>query len=199
MRTAALTLICASLLLSPGCGGRSASENTLAQTSAEMAKAGDQLARDLAEGKMPSGPVVPAEELAALLPDLPGWQMGEPKTQAASMGINVTVASAEYAKDDSSITLEISDSSASQLLLAPYIAMTKSAISEKTENGYRKTLSVGGSPAVEEWDGPGNTAHVTAIVAGRFVVKATAYGVADAAPARGAIEAVNLRKLEALK
>lgn len=189
------------LFAAGACGQSEASRQAeqVAQANNELAKAGDQLAKDLAAGKMPSGPVVSADKLVSVLPELPGWEKGEPKSETVTAGMTMTLASVEYSKGDSSIRLEISDSSANQLLLAPYIALTKTNVSERTDNGYRKTVTVGGSPGFEEWDGPGNSAEVMVIVGGRFVVKAKSYSVPDATSTRQAVEAVDARALAALK
>jgi len=77
--------------------------------------------------------------------------------------------------------------------------MIQSTSIEQPTNGYRKASTAGGFPAIEEWDGDAKSATLTAIVAGRFIVKANANEVSDIKLARAVIDAVDLKKLAALK
>ena len=113
--------------------------------------------------------------------------------------MSISTAQVTYTKGDSSVNLEITDTAMNQLVVGQMAAMIKSVNIEQPANGYRKASTVAGFPAIEEWDADTKNAELTVIVAGRFIVKANANDVSDIKPARAVIDAVDLKKLAALK
>ena len=190
-----LVSIAAVLVASAGCG----SSPNEAPPTAELAKAGEQLARDIASGKAASGPVVPFEKLMPFLPQIPGWERDEPKGELMTVGVTVSNASAKYTKGDSELEIEIGDSSMSSAFLAPYAAILRGEYSQKTAEGYTKATKVGGFPASEEWQHEVNWGEFKIIVAERFVVTVRGNAVPNVDAVRQAAETMDLKGLAAVK
>ena len=136
--------------------------------------------------------VVPHQTLESLLPNLPGWQRGEPQgeTDTAESVSRVTV---DYEKGPIRLSFEFMDSSMNDAMLA----MIKEAI--KGQDRAMKPTTLAGFPGAEEWTNESHQGTVHILVAGRFMVAVTGEGVADLATIRKAVEAIDLKKMAALK
>jgi hypothetical protein len=167
--------------------------------SAEMAEGLQQMAKGLQQMAQTAATPVPFETLMALLPEIPGWTRAEPSGETLTVPMAYSTAQARYAMGDSRLTLEIKDTALSQILLAPLSMFLTSGYAERSTDGFKQATTIGRHPGFEEWNAPSRRAEVTAVVAGRFIVKATAEDVAGIEPARRAVEAVDLTKLAALK
>ena len=139
------------------------------------------------------------EQLKALMPEISGWTRGKTSGQQMNMPVSFSQAEASYEKGDSSLKIEITDSALSQLLLMPLSMFMASGFEQKSDEGYTRASPIGGSPGFEEWTNDGKQGEVTAVVGGRFIVKATGRGVDGIEAVRKAVEAVNLSKLASLK
>ena len=136
----------------------------------------------------------------ALLPEHAGWTRSKPRGEQISMGIDMSRASGDYEKGESSIDLEITDSSFNQLFLAPLTAYLVKGYSERSNEGYRgKSEMIGGHPAFETWNSDSRRAEVIVVVANRFVVQATGHNVDNADAVRALAQAVDFSRLAALK
>ena len=149
--------------------------------------------------QLPQGKTVGYSQLQAFFPTIPDWTRGEATGDDVTVGMSISTAQVTYTKGDSSVNLEITDTAMNQLVVGQVAAMIKSVNIEQPANGYRKASTVAGFPAIEEWDADTKSAELTVIVAGRFIVKANANDVSDIKPARAVIDAVDLKKLAALK
>jgi X-X-X-Leu-X-X-Gly heptad repeat protein len=208
--------------LAAGCGGSDSRQSDGAdqvrqgaeqvQQGAEaMAKASGQTAEQMAQGmqqmaqgfqQMAQGAAKPVdfEQLKALLPEVGGWsRSGVRGEQRSGMGFASSRAEAHYAKDDASIELEITDTALSQLLLAPMSMFLATGYEERSDDGYKRATKIGTYPGFEEWNTGSKHGEVTAVIANRFIVKATGRDVADLAPVRQVVDAVSLSKLASLK
>lgn len=192
--TKRLAWVCAGLLLAGGCGKPSET-----QAVDQAAKAAEQAAKDTASGASSNVKVVPFESLQALLPDMPGWTKGEPKGETETVGVSMSRVHVDYDKGESTLSFEIMDSTMNQALLGPAMALAKTGYSEQTSEGFKKGTAVGGFPGVEEWTTVSKRGVVTAIVGGRFIATVTGEGVPDIDTVRKALEAMDLKKLAALK
>lgn len=190
-----LACACAVLLFASGCGRSSDTQPAADQTG----KAVEQAVKDMASGTPSNVKVVPFESLQALLPDLPGWTKGEPKGETETVGVSISRVQVDYEKGDSTLSFELMDSSMNQALLAPMAALVKTGISERTSDGYKKGTTVGGLPGTEEWTSTSKRGVVTVIAGGRFFATVTGEGVPDIETVRKAVEAIDLKKLAALK
>ena len=149
--------------------------------------------------QLPQGKTVGYRQLQAFFPTIPDWTKGEADGNDVTVGMSISTAQVTYTKGDSSVTLEITDTAMNQLVVGQVAAMTQSVNIEQPANGYRKASTVAGFPSIEEWDADAKNAELTVIVAGRFIVKANASQVSDIKPARAVIDAVDLKRLAALK
>jgi hypothetical protein len=207
VRTTVTAVFGAAWLASAGCGGSSPgtdaqptttpASSPAPQTPAEAAQQAAQSLQQLAQNQ--TAPAVDFEKLVALIPEQSGWTRSEPKGQQVSMGVSISRAEAEYTKDDSTITLEITDSAFSQMLMAPLSMMLMTSYSERTSDGYKKYAAVGGSPGFETWASGSKEGEVTAVVANRFIVHARGTNVPGIDPVRAVVQAVDFGKLTALK
>jgi hypothetical protein len=192
---------------STGAGGQqSAGQQTVARGADQTAQGAQQAAQGLqqvAQGlqQMSKGAATPVdfEQLKPLLPDISGWTKSDVHGELISFGISQSNAKALYTKGESTIELEITDSGLNQLLLAPLAMVMSSGFEEKSDDGYKKAVTIGGFPGFEEWEKGPKHAQATAVVANRFVVSADAHHVDDPGVAVKAVEAVNLSKLSGMK
>ena len=77
----------------------------------------------------------------ALLPEHAGWTRGKPRGEQVSMGMDMSRAHGDYEKGESSIDLEITDSSFNQLFLAPLTTYLATGYSERSNEGYRRAVA----------------------------------------------------------
>jgi hypothetical protein len=178
-----------------GAGG----QGQVAQGQQQVSQGLQQMAQGLQQMAKSSAKAVDSDELKALLPDISGWTKSDVKGEMVSMGISQSNARATYTKGDSTIELEITDSTMNQLILAPLAMFMASGFEEKSDDGYKKATPVGGFPGFEEWEKESKHGQATAVVANRFIVTANSHGVDSPDMARKAVEAVNLSKLSGLK
>jgi hypothetical protein len=144
--------------------------------------------------------MIESDTLKTLLPEVSGWERKNSKSEQVSMGVaSMSHAETHYEAGDQEIKLDITDSAMSQLLLAPVVMYLATGYSEKTDDGYKKAVQVGGYPGFESWDKSSKRAEVTAVVGNRFIVAATGNNVESVDPVRKLVETVDLAKLAGLK
>jgi hypothetical protein len=143
--------------------------------------------------------VVDYEILKGLLPTVGGWTQSSVRGEQTSMPIRVSRAEARYSRGDGNIELEITDTALNQLLLAPASMFISSGYSERSDDGFKRSTRLGGEPGVEEWNNGSRRGEITAIVGGRFIVRATGHDVEDLSTLRQIVDAVDFAKLAGLK
>jgi hypothetical protein len=204
---------CAVAIVVASCGGsKPATDATATSTPApaaapsatpsaatDPAKAMQQLGQAFQQMGKQTTPAVDFEHLVALLPEFSGWTRSKPKGEQQSMGITMSRAHAEYEKGESSIELEIVDSSFNQLVLTPLSMYLAAGFSERSTDGYKKATPLAGHPGFESWENDAKRAEVTVVVANRFIVHGTGRSVDSAAPVKALVQSVDLGKLAALK
>jgi hypothetical protein len=153
-----------------------------------------------ASGQASAPRTVPHETLKAFLPTLPGWTRGEIHGETSNdMGISISRVQADYEKSGSTLSFEIMDSSAFPAITAPFLIAAKSGMVEQTADGYTKGVMVSGFPAIETWTPSAKNGELGLLVAGRYLVKVNGNSVPDIETIRSAINAVDLKKLAAVK
>ena len=167
--------------------------------SAQMAQGLQQMAQGFQQMAQGTTKPVEFESLQALLPQLAGWEQRDPRGEQVTIPMAISRAEAQYYKGDSHIEIEITDSALSQLLLAPMTMFLTAGYSERSSDGFKRSARIGGSPGFEEWQTASKNGEVTAVVANRFIVKATGSDVESIDVVRKSVEAVDLGKLAALK
>ena len=144
-------------------------------------------------------PAVDFEKLVALLPEASGWTRSKPRGEQVNMGAAMSHAQAEYQKGESSIDLEITDSSFNQLVLSPLSMFLSSGYSERSSEGYSKAAPINGQPGFERWNNDSRQGDVTVVVGNRFIVSAKGHNIEKIDPVRALVQSVDLGKLGALR
>jgi uncharacterized phage infection (PIP) family protein YhgE len=170
------------------------------QGAQQVAQGLQQMAQGLQAGQAGNVKLVDSDELKALLPDVSGWEKKNSKSEQMSLGVaSFSHAETHYENGDAEIKLDITDSAMSQLVLAPFVMFITSGYSEKTDDGYKKSTVISGTPGFESWDKTNKRAEVVAIVGNRFIVQGTGQSVDGVEIVRKVVESVNLSKLAGLK
>jgi hypothetical protein len=165
----------------------------------QMAKGLQQMTRGLQQMAQGTAKPVDYEQLKELLPEVNGWTMSDARGEQVNMPVAISRVEAQYNRDNSRVELEIVDTALSQLLLAPMSMFLASGYSERSDDGFKRAAKVGGQPGIEDWNARSKRAEVIAVVANRFIVKATGHGVNALDPVRDIVEAVDLSRLASLK
>jgi Probable lipoprotein LpqN len=170
---------------------------SVAQGLQQMAQGLQQLQKTGSDGK--PVPPVDFEKLQALLPNPSGWEMGKSEGQQMTMPFAISNAEVSYAKGDQRVKLTVTDSALNQMFLAPLAMFAAANYSERSSSGYKKGISMGGSPGFESWDIDGKHGEVTLVVANRFVVQGEGSDLDSIESVRAIVSQVDLAKLAAVK
>ena len=198
MSKSAATIVAVSLAASFACG-KSDSPPAAQSTPPSATQPAATPAAGSQPPSQPTAKPVDFELLVALLPEGGGWTRGKPRAEQVTMAVTMSQAKAEYQKGESSIDLQIIDSSFNQLVLSPFTMFLKSGFSERTNGGYTKSVPIRGNPGFEKWNGDSRRAEVTVVVGNRFIVQGTGHNVESVTPVRTLVQAVDLGKLGSLK
>lgn len=139
------------------------------------------------------------EKLMGLLPENASWTRTKPKGEQVFMGATMSKAEAEYQKGEATIDLEIVDSSFNQLVLSPITMFLTQGYSERSVEGYSRSVALSGHPGFEKWNHEAKRGEVTVVLGNRFIVQATGRNVDNIDPVKALVQAVDLRALAALK
>lgn len=145
--------------------------------------------------------VVDFRELKALLPaELKGLKRtGAKGGRDAAMGMAVARAEGEYEGDNGkSIRIEIVDTAGTgNAAVFAQAALASQDIDEEDDNGYRKTITIGGHKGIEEYKTDGKSGEIQIFVE-RFAI--TVHGnEVKAEELRAAVEAIDFGKLKKLR
>jgi hypothetical protein len=149
-----------------------------------------------------SSEVVPYEKLAALFPTIPGFKReSDPKgdTDAAE---HVSRAQADYTQEGGGmggLSVEMMDVSTNSVMLTPFKQIQGQSGTHKIGNGTQRSTTVAGFPAYEEWTPEAGNGVVGILIADRFLVTVTGSTVGKVDVIYKAIEAIDLKKIAALK
>ena len=94
---------------------------------------------------------------------------------------------------------EINDTALNQLILAPLSMFLAAGYQERSDDGYKKSVTLSGYPGYEEWQKNDKHAELTVLVDKRFMVKADGSRVDSPDVVRAFVEAVDLKRLAAVK
>jgi hypothetical protein len=165
----------------------------------QMAQGLQQFAQGLSQLSQSQAKPVDYELLKGLLPEMNGWTKSRARGEQMTKPFAISNAKAHYSAGESSMDIEITDSAMNQMIFAPFAMFMASGYEERSDDGYKKSGTISGSPGFESWDKKTNRGEVTVIVANRFVVQATGRRVGAIEPVRKAIEAIDLARLATLK
>jgi hypothetical protein len=141
-------------------------------------------------------------ELQKFLPviEVPGFTRGKPGGQTSSaLGMSSSEATLIYVKGNDRIEISIQDMAGVPFASMGVSILGATEFENQTENGYEKSIKIGGFPGTEKVDnGRYKSAEIDLFVANRFMVKVAGQGISDAALLRKLIESVNLGDLAKL-
>jgi hypothetical protein len=155
-----------------------------------------QVAQGLRQLSQSRATPVDFEMLKTLLPEINGWTKGRPRGEQVNMPFAISNATVHYTNNESTMDVTITDSALNQLIFAPFSVFMTSGYEERSDDGYRKAMTIAGAPGFEEWKKEDGRGEVTIVVNNRYLVQATGHRVASIDPVRKAIEAVDVKKLK---
>jgi hypothetical protein len=204
------------LLIAAGCGG--GSQSTPAASSSPAAAPGaatpgappqgaanptaqglQQLAPGLTQLSQSQAKPVDYELLNDLLPELNGYTKSRARGEQMTRPFAISNAKAHYSAGERTMDIEITDSAMNQMVFAPFAMFMAAGYEERSDDGYKRSGTIAGSPGFESWEKKSNRGEVTVIVANRFVVQATGRRVEGIDPVKKAVEAIDLAKLATMK
>jgi len=205
MRMTRIGLVTGAIAVTIACGGSTPAPDTQQtptpqQAAQNAAQAGQDIAKSLQQvGQTQTATPIDFERLGALLPEPAGWTRTAPTGKQISLGMSISYAESTYEKGDSTIRLKITDSAFSQLALMPLSTMLMAGYNERSSEGYKKAVSIEGSPGFESWEIEPKEAQVTAVVGNRFIVEGHGRNVESVDVVRSFVQGVGLGKLAGLK
>ena len=195
------------------------SSEQMAKASEQMQKGGDaatQGAQDMAKGfeAMAKGlaaaagggadgvkPVDPVSfrELQTVMPEISGWERKSPTGERMAAPFAFSQSSTTYTNGDSNVDLKIMDSGFNQMLFAPFAMFMAAGYEKETQDGFEKSVTIGGYPGFEKWDKGTKNGELTVVVNKRFLVQVEGHDIADEKVLHSILEKTDLAKLAALK
>jgi hypothetical protein len=170
----------------------------------EMARGFEAMARGLAGAAGGEPGVTPVEpvnfhELQNLMPDVSGWEKTNPTGERMTTPFSFSQASVTYRKGDAEIEQKILDSGLNQVLFAPFAMFMASGYEKETQDGFERSVDVGGNPGWEKWDKGTRNGDLNVIVNRRFLVQVEGRSVDDIRTLHTVLDRTDLKKLAALK
>ena len=108
-------------------------------------------------------------------------------------------ASVSFRKGDANIDQKIMDSGFNQLLFAPFAMFMAAGYEKETQDGYEKSVTVGGYPGWERWNKASKSGELNVVVEKRFLVQVEGNGIDDPKALHAVLDATDLKKLASLK
>jgi hypothetical protein len=180
-------------------GGASGSE-AAAPAAQTPADAGAKALEQMFQQPGSSAPAVDYTVLKAMVPEIQGWERSEVKgEQGAFMNMSYSNAKGEFTKGEVSVALEITDTAMIQGLVMPFAMIAAGGFNQRSDDGYKRGVTINGHPGWEEWDIPGKSGEINVLVGKRFIVKGSGHDLPNMDPVKQVVESVNMTKLAALK
>jgi HPt (histidine-containing phosphotransfer) domain-containing protein len=172
-----------------------------AQGMNELAKAMEGVAGALG-GTTPDGkPVEPVrfQDLQTALPDVAGWQRGEPTGERMTSPVPFSQVEADYTMGDANISVKVVDSGFSQMLIAPWAMFLAAGYERESSEGYEKSVTVDGNPGFERYNKANRDGELNIVFAKRFLVTIEGDNIADTKVLHDFAAKLDASKLESLK
>ncbi len=184
----------------PGAAAAPAADQPSAAAGAgQMARGLQQFAQGLSQLSQSQAKPVDFELLKGFLPEINGWTKSRARGEQMTSPFAISNAKAHYENGPSTMDIEITDSALNQMIFAPFAAFMAAGYSERSDDGYKKSGVISGSPGFESWRKDSNHGEVTVIVANRFVVQANGRRVENIDAVKKAVETIDLARLATLK
>jgi hypothetical protein len=167
----------------------------------DFAKAMEGVAGALA-GKGPDGKAVEPvrfQDLQATLPEISGWQRGEPAGERMTAPVPFSQAEADYTMGDAHISVKVVDSAFSQMLIAPWAMFLTAGYERESSEGYEKSVNINGNPGFERYNKAGRDGELNVVFAKRFLVTVEGDNISDTKVLHDFVSKLDVAKLESLK
>lgn len=170
----------------------------------DMAKGLEAMARGLsgaAGGDPDVKPVDPVSfrDLQTVMPDVSGWEKANPTGERMTSPFSYSQASVTYKKGDAEIEQKIMDSGFNQLLFTPFTMFMAAGYEKETQDGFERSVNVGGNPGWEKWDKGSKNGELNVVVNKRFLVQVEGHGIDDIKTLHTVLDQTDLKKLASLK
>ena len=116
---------------------------------ADMAKAMQGMAAAVGGGDGKPVDPVSTDTLKATLPQIAGWDAGEPSAERMTSPIAFSQVETEYKNGNAEIDVKVVDTGYAQMLIAPWAMFLASGYSRETNEGYEKATTIAGHPGFE--------------------------------------------------
>jgi hypothetical protein len=84
-----------------------------------------------------------------------------------------------YTQGEANVDVKIVDTAFSQLMFAGWTAFLVQGYERETQDGYQKSVTVGGHPGWEEWNSSSKNGELNLVVAKRFMVTVAGNNISD--------------------
>lgn len=149
-----------------------------------------------ASGDKKPVPPIDYKKLKDALPQVSGWTREEPRGEMATFGQwSYSIASADYGKGGARVECKIHDYAYISALTASYMMMFSTNFSRESDEGYEKSVNVGGNPGFEKWEKKNRSADLTLWVGKRLIVVIEGDDVDDPSVLRDFAGAIDYGKI----
>jgi hypothetical protein len=166
---------------------------------ADMAKAMQGMAAAVGGGDGKPVDPVSTDALKSTLPQVPGWDTGEPRFERMTSPIAFSQVETEYKSGNSEIEVKVVDTGYAQMLIAPWAMFLASGYSRETNEGYEKATSVAGQPGFERWEKDAKRGELNVFVGKRFLVTIQGDELADTKVLHEIASKMDFGKIASLK
>jgi hypothetical protein len=152
-----------------------------AQGMQEFAKAIEGVAGALS-GASPDGTAaapISFKELQTALPEVSGWTRETPTGERMTSPVAFSQTEVTYTQGEANVDVKIVDTAFSQLMFAGWTAFLVQGYERETQDGYQKSVTVGGHPGWEEWNSSSKNGELNLVVAKRFMVTVAGNNISD--------------------
>jgi hypothetical protein len=170
----------------------------------DMAKGFEAMARGLAGaagGDPDVKPVDPVSfrDLQTVMPDVTGWEKTNPTGERMTSPFSFSQASVTYKRGDAEVEQKIIDSGFNQVLFAPFTMLMAAGYEKETQDGFERSVNVGGNPGWEKWDKGTRNGELSVVVNKRFLVQLEGHSLDDVKTLHTVLEQTDVKKLASLK
>ena len=166
---------------------------------ADMAKAMQGIAAAVGGGGGKPVDPVATDVLKGTLPQIPGWDAGEPRSERMTAPIAYSQVETKYKNGNAEIDVKVVDTGYAQMLIAPWAMFLASGYSRETNEGYEKATSVAGQPGFERWEKDAKRGELNVFVGKRFLVTIEGDDLADTKVLHEIASKMDFGKIGALK
>jgi hypothetical protein len=91
------------------------------------------------------------------------------------------------------------DSGFNQLLFTPFAMFMSAGYEKETQDGYERSVNIGGNPGWERWDKSTRNGELNVVVNKRFLVQVEGRDIDDVQALHAVLDQTDLKKLAALQ